>query len=77
MTLQSKFKVSIGLVTYYHFIVGRPFLADSRSLGNAAESQLWRKLPLRIEISVAIADPQESFRKVGNRSKTKLFIGAY
>jgi len=70
VTLQSKFKVSIGLVTYYHFIVGRPFLADSRSLGNAAESQLWRKLPLRIEISVAIADPKPTLGTEISRAAT-------
>ena len=36
----------------------RPILADSRSLASSSERQLLGKLPFRIEISVAIADPK-------------------
>ena len=34
--------------------------ADSRSPASSSERQLLRKLPFRIEISVAIADPIET-----------------
>jgi len=60
-------------------------MADSRSLGSAAERQLLRKLPFRIEISEAIADPfpTSAFRlgndlpdvlTSGNRSKGILYL---
>jgi hypothetical protein len=43
---------------YFQVIVGRQKLADSRSPASSSERQLLRKLPFRIEISVAIADPK-------------------
>ena len=42
---------------------GCPILDDSRSTGSPAERQLLRKLPFRIEISEAIADPKRTIIK--------------
>jgi len=42
--------------------VGRLLLAESRSPGSPAESQLLRYLPLRIEISEAIANPTTTLK---------------
>jgi len=41
-----------------------PLLAVSRSPASASKRQLWRKLPLRVEISEAIYDPTETLSTI-------------
>jgi hypothetical protein len=44
----------------FFMLAERLLLAVSRSPASSTERQLLRKLPFRIEISVAIADPKET-----------------
>jgi hypothetical protein len=47
-----------NLITYYHFIDERPFMAELQSLGNACERLLWRKQTLKLDESAKICDPR-------------------
>jgi len=51
-------------MTYYRFNTGGPFLAEDYLLAKPIERLLTRKLPLSLDESAAIYDPQETLTSV-------------
>jgi len=49
---------------YYRPISGRPFLAEDCILPGFDEGPLTRKLPLKLEASAAISDPERTLTKL-------------
>ena len=54
------------LITYYHFIIGRPLLAELRSPPSSSGRLLWRKQTLKLDISEALSDPTRTLRSLNN-----------